>query len=87
SHVWRVQLPVFAKERSLGRMTLAGRMENVDAVSILNELVEMVEGLQPEILQLASESLQISILPTPDVGAEGAVPSGKSEQPLSGLVS
>jgi UDP-GlcNAc:undecaprenyl-phosphate GlcNAc-1-phosphate transferase len=87
SHLWRVQLPVFANERSLGRMTLAGRMENVDAVSILNELVEMVEGLQPEILQLASESLQISILPTPDVGAEGAVPSGKSEQPLSGLVS
>jgi UDP-GlcNAc:undecaprenyl-phosphate/decaprenyl-phosphate GlcNAc-1-phosphate transferase len=57
SHLWRVQVPVFADDRSLGKMVLAGHMDNIDSVAILSELVEMLDALQPEILAIASESL------------------------------
>jgi len=59
THLWRTQLPIFAESRSLGRLVLAGHMDNVDSVSVLTELAEMMESLQPEILILISESLAI----------------------------
>lgn len=55
SHLWRSQLPVFAENRSLGRLSLAGRMDHIESVSLLTELAEMLEGLQPEVLKLASD--------------------------------
>jgi UDP-GlcNAc:undecaprenyl-phosphate/decaprenyl-phosphate GlcNAc-1-phosphate transferase len=58
AHLWRVQLPVFADDRSLGRVSIVGHMATIDSVSILNELVEMLEGLQPAILVLADESAE-----------------------------
>ncbi len=58
SHLWRVQLPVFADDRSLGRISIVGHMANIDSVSVLNELVEMLEGLQSAILVLAAESVE-----------------------------
>lgn len=59
SHLWRVQLPIFADDRSLGRVSIVGPMANIDSVGILNELVEMLEGLQPAILILATESIEV----------------------------
>ncbi len=61
SHLWRVQLPVFADKRSLGRMSLAGHMQSVDSVTVLNELVELMEGLQGDILVLASDGADQSL--------------------------
>lgn len=62
SHLWRIQLPVFAEARSLGRMALSGRMSSIDSVAVLGELAEMMEGLHPEILALVNEGL-VSPLP------------------------
>jgi UDP-GlcNAc:undecaprenyl-phosphate/decaprenyl-phosphate GlcNAc-1-phosphate transferase len=55
ANLWKSQLPVFANNRPLGKMVLIGRMENVNAVSVLNELAEMMEGLQSVLRELASE--------------------------------
>ncbi|MCY2975814.1 MAG: MraY family glycosyltransferase [Planctomycetota bacterium] len=55
ANLWKSQLPVFANNRPLGKMILVGRMENVNAVSVLNELAEMMEGLQSVLRELASE--------------------------------
>ncbi len=55
ANLWKSQLPVFANNRPLGKMMLVGRMENVNAVSVLNELAEMMEGLQSVLRELASE--------------------------------
>lgn len=62
SQVWRTQLPIFAESRSLGRLALVGRMYDVDSVSVLTELAEMIESLQPEIMAMVSEGL-ISPIP------------------------
>jgi len=55
ANLWKSQIPVFANNRPLGKMLLIGRMENVNAVSVLNELAEMMEGLQSVLRELASE--------------------------------
>jgi len=55
SNLWKSQLPVFANNRSLGKMSLVGSMQNVNSVSVLNELAEMMEGLQSVLRELASE--------------------------------
>ena len=55
ANLWKSQIPVFANNRPLGKMSLIGRMENVNAVSVLNELAEMMEGLQSVLRELASE--------------------------------
>ena len=55
ANLWKSQIPVFANNRPLGKMLLIGRMENVNAVSVLNELAEMMEGLQSVLRELTSE--------------------------------
>ena len=62
AHLWRTQLPIFAESRSLGRLLLAGKMSSIDSVSVLGELAEMLEGLQPDIQALVSEGLISPIL-------------------------
>jgi UDP-GlcNAc:undecaprenyl-phosphate GlcNAc-1-phosphate transferase len=75
SHQWRVQVPVFAEARSLGRVSLVGRMESIDSISILGELGEMMEGLHPEIMNLVNEGL---VAPIPQPVAHGITESDGS---------
>ncbi len=78
SHQWRIQLPVFAETRSLGRVLLVGRMASIDSIAILGELGEMMEGLHPEIMALVNEGLVIPIPPSVATGlmeSESAVTS------------
>ena len=78
SHLWRTQLPIFAESRSLGRLVLTGRMSDIDSVSILAELAEMLESLQPDIIALVSEGL---VSPFPEI----AVPTVTESTAVSGL--
>ncbi len=82
SHLWRIQLPVFANARSLGRMALAGRMADIDSVSVLAELAEMLEGLHPEILALVSEGLVSPIFQDSPIVESGIEATADSSLPL-----
>jgi UDP-GlcNAc:undecaprenyl-phosphate GlcNAc-1-phosphate transferase len=80
SHQWRIQLPVFAEARSLGRVSIVGRMSSIDSVAILGELGEMMEGLHAEILALVSEGL---VIPIPQSAATGLPePDGSISSPI-----
>jgi len=83
SHLWRTQLPVFAESRSLGRLVLVGRMMDIDSASVMTELVEMLEGLQPDIIALVSEGLLSPVSTRAAPLAEGS--SEVSGLPLASL--
>ena len=84
SHLWRIQLPVFAEERSLGRLSLAGSMSDIDSVSVLTELAEMLESLHPEILVLVSEGLISPATTIPPLISSG-LGSASSSMPLANM--
>ena len=85
SHLWRIQLPVFAEARSLGRMALSGRMSSIDSVAVLGELAEMMEGLHPEILALVNEGLVSPLPETPSAISTGLHTQAPPNLPLAAM--
>jgi len=72
---WRTEIPLFADQHVIGRLTVAGSRQNgASSCEAIDQLIGMLEPLEAEIVALASTQTRDADTPTPPEAAQGTSP-------------
>lgn len=73
-HFWRVDLPVYAREMAVGKMTIVGAADRLPMVEQLFQLTEILAEVPQILPPLARSAPVVTGAPAPGVPANGMVP-------------